>query len=159
MLRNSREISLFAGKGGLFFSALLFLLLLNAGCTGPAPRIQEQVKSDNRTEAEKSHGIEVESIRITAAGYMVDFRYKAVDPEKAIALFGRDAQPYLLHEATGAVFTVPATKVGPLRQTTNPPVAGKGYFMLFGNPGRYIKPGDKVTLIFGDSRIEHLTVQ
>jgi len=104
-------------------------------------------------------GIEIISLRLSAEGYMLDFRYKAIDPDKAEVLFSRQTEPYLLHEKTGAVFSVPATKVGPMRQTTNKPIAGKGYFMLFGNPGNYVKSGDKVTIIFGDYRIEHLTVQ
>jgi hypothetical protein len=91
---------------------------------------------------------------------MLDFRYKALDPVKAEILFSRKIEPYLLHEATGKVVSVPNTaKVGPLRQTTNKPEAGRSYFMMFANPGRFIHSGDTVTLIFGDHRIEHLTIE
>jgi hypothetical protein len=31
--------------------------------------------------------------------------------------------------------------------------------MLFANAGKYVKSGDKVTVIFGDYRMEHLTVE
>lgn len=112
------------------------------------------------TQGEQGLGIEILSLRLSAEGYIVDFRYKAVDAAKAETLFSRQINPYLLHEATGKVMTVPVTaKVGPLRQTTNKPEVGKGYFMLFGNPGRFIHSGDKVTFIFGEHRIEHLTVE
>lgn len=91
---------------------------------------------------------------------MIDFRYRAVDPGKAIVLFDRETRPYLVHEATNAKFLIPApAKVGPLRQTTNNPVAGKTYFMMFANPGQYVKAGDRVTIVFGNYRIEHLQVE
>lgn len=91
---------------------------------------------------------------------MIDFRYRAVDPGKASILFDREAKPYLVHEATNAKFLIPApAKVGPLRQTTNQPVAGKTYFMMFANPGQYVKTGDKVTIVFGEHRLEHLPVE
>ncbi len=145
--------------------AVMVLFLLQA-CQSTMPNGKSEL--DSKVQAKGGEGteriyedlgIEITSLRVSAEGYMLDFRYKAIDPEKAAVLFSRDTQPYLLHEATGKVFAVPATKVGPMRQTTNPPVAGKGYFMLFGNPGRYIKPGDKVTFIFGKYRIEHLIVE
>ena len=104
--------------------------------------------------------IEVLSLRLTAGNYMLDFRYRAVDPERASILFDRQTKPYLIHENTGAKFLIPApAKVGPLRQTTNKPVAGKSYFMMFANPGQYVKAGDKVTVVVGEFRIEHLTVE
>jgi hypothetical protein len=31
--------------------------------------------------------------------------------------------------------------------------------MMFANPGIFIHSGDTVTLIFGDHRIEHLTIE
>jgi hypothetical protein len=99
-------------------------------------------------------------MRLSANGFMLDFRYRAVDPEKAVILFDRQTKPYLIHESSGAKFLIPApAKIGPLRQTTNKPVAGKQYFMMFANPGQYVKAGDKVTVVFGDYRIEHLAVE
>jgi hypothetical protein len=119
----------------------------------PAPVAVEET-------AEQKLGIEIIGIRLSAAGYMLDFRYRAVDPERAAILFDRKTKPYLIHEGTGARFLVPApAKVGPLRQTTNKPEAGRSYFMMFANPSRYVKAGDRVTIVFGDYRMEHLKVQ
>jgi hypothetical protein len=146
----------------LVFLACL-ILLLPAGCA--APKSPSQTAADTEKPqavqpGELALGIEVQSLRLSAEGYIVDFRYKAVDSAKAEILFSRQIKPYLLHEATGKVLEVPTpAKIGPLRQTTNKPEAGKGYFMLFGNPGRFIHSGDKVTLIIGEKRIEHLTVE
>jgi hypothetical protein len=145
----------------LLILTVVFLATM-AGCTPPPEKNALSVDSGKETlsQAEKSLGIKVESLRLSAAGYIIDFRYKTIDPEKAAVLFSREKKPYLLDEATGAVFAVPApAKVGPLRQTTNKPVAGQTYFMLFGNAGKLVKAGDKVTIIFGKYRIEHLTVE
>jgi hypothetical protein len=136
------------------------MFVLTGCASSTAPISEQQTKSVTLTQAEKDLGIDIQAIRLSAGGYILDFRYKAIDPEKANILFSREIQPYLLHEATGGVLTVPTTaKIGPLRNTTNQPVAGKIYFMLFGNAGKYVKAGDKVTVIFGDYRMEHLTVE
>ena len=49
-------------------------------------------------------------------------------------------------------------KVGPLRPRGEP-VEGKSYFVLFGNPGKFIKAGSKVTVVIGDFRAPALTVE
>ena len=61
---------------------------------------------------------------------------------------------------TGARLGVPdAPKVGQLRPTSrNKVIPGRNYFILFANPGRYLQPGSKVTLVTGNTQISHLTV-
>lgn len=89
---------------------------------------------------------------------MLDFRYRVLDAEKASPLFSRKIKPYLIDQATGATFGVPEPpKVGALRQTRKP-VADRNYFIIFANPGEYIKKGSKVTVVIGDVRIENLIV-
>lgn len=140
---------------------LVCLLLIQSGCQS---RLGMQNESSAvvqaRLQVERELGIKIESLRLSAGNYMLDFRYRAVEPERAVVLFDRQTKPYLLHENTGAKFLIPApAKVGPLRQTTNKPVAGKSYFMMFANPGQYVKTGDSVTIVIGEYRIEHLTVE
>jgi len=104
-------------------------------------------------------GVEVESIRSTAAGYMLDFRYRVVDAEKARPLFKRQTKPYLIDQETGARLMVPSpAKTGPLRNS-NLPKAERTYFMFFANPGQFIKPGKKVSVVIGDFRAENLVVR
>lgn len=145
-----------------FCRLVLAAIVLSAQC-GCAGRPGNSTSGDtvlDTAPVEKALGIEVQSLRLSAGGYMIDFRYRAVDPGKAIVLFDRETRPYLVHEATNAKFLIPApAKVGPLRQTTNNPVAGKTYFMMFANPGQYVKAGDRVTIVFGNYRIEHLQVE
>lgn len=110
--------------------------------------------------SEEDWGIEVVSIEQTAAGHMLDFRYRVTDPEKAAAVFDRKNKAYLIDQATGAALPVPRTaKVGPLRQTNFEPDSRRVYFILFNNGGGLVKPGGKVTLMVGDRRLENLVVR
>ena len=89
----------------------------------------------------------------------LDFRFKVIDPDKAQPLLMRKVKPYLVDEATGQKTVVPVGEtVGTLRQTTQKPVAGRIYFIFFGNPGNTVKPGSKVTIVIGDFKAEHIEV-
>ena len=142
---------------------LIATLVVAASSTGSASVTAPQpVTAASATAAESLRerwGIEVVAIRESAAGYMLDFRYRVLDPAKAAPLFERKIKPYLIDEATGAKFQVPVPpKTGALR-TTYPPKAGRTYFMFFANPGKYIKPGSRVTVVVGDFRADGLIVQ
>lgn len=61
-------------------------------------------------------GVEVVFVRQNAAGYMLEFRYKVLDAEKAKPLFERQTKPILIHARTGAELVVPTpAKTGALR--------------------------------------------
>ena len=142
---------------------LLATLVVAASSTGSASVTAPQpVTAASVTAAESLRerwGIEIVALRESAAGYMLDFRYRVLDPAKAAPLFERKIKPYLIDEATGAKFQVPVPpKTGALR-TTYPPKAGRTYFMFFANPGKYIKPGSRVTVVVGDFRADGLIVQ
>lgn len=129
--------------------------------TSFAPNAQadggESLSSADRLE--KNWGIRVEALRLSAEGYMLDFRYRVTDPNMAAAIFDSSIHPYLVDRASGAKFVVPSPpKIGQLRNTKNVR-EGVVYFMLFANPGRYVKSGNKVDIVIGDCKIENLTVQ
>ncbi len=105
-------------------------------------------------------GIEVESIRLSSAGYMLDFRYRVVNASLAVPVMDRTAVCYVIDQKSGAKMIVPAPpKVGSLRQKSTAPVEGKIYYMMFANPGRRIQAGDKVTVVIDTLEIPDLTVQ
>mgnify|MGYP001375898294 CR=1 FL=1 len=113
-----------------------------------------------RLKARRELGIEIAGIRLSAAGYMLDLRYRVTDPEKAAPLMDRRIKPYLVDQASGGKLLVPATaKLGSLRQTPRANGGDRTYFMLFANPGRFLRPGDKVTLVVGDAQVENLKVE
>lgn len=104
-------------------------------------------------------GIEILSLRRTAANYMLDFRYRVLDAEKAKPLFKRKIVTYLFDQASGAKFAVPSSpKTGPLRNS-NVPQQGRNYFTFFANPGQYVKAGNNVTVVIGDLRAENMIVE
>ena len=117
---------------------------------------------DERSETEKKWGVEVIGVRLSAGGYILDFRYRIIAPERAVSLVDRRRKPYLIDRKTGARFTVPnPTKVGPLRQTAKygKPKADRTYFILFANPGRFIKRNRPVDVVIGDFRASNLIVE
>lgn len=97
---------------------------------------------------------------MSAAGHVVDFRYRIVDPEKAARVADRKLKPQLIDQASSLALSVPAApKVGALRQTSVRPIAGRTYFVLFGNPNQIVKAGSKVTVVIGEFRAENLVVE
>ena len=126
----------------------------NAGASAqarPHPRANTYMK--------RQWGIEIMFVRQTAAGYMLEFRYKVLDDEKAKPLFERQTKPLLTHVESGAKLVVPTpAKTGALRNS-NPPLAGHTYWMFFANPGKLVKQGEKVNIEIGDFLVEGLVVQ
>jgi hypothetical protein len=104
-------------------------------------------------------GIHIESLRLTASGYMLDFRYRVLDGEKAVPLFARKIKPVLKDDKTGAQMAVPVPpKTGALRSSNDPKV-GRQYFMFFANPARFIKAGNTVTVTIGDFSVSGIPVE
>jgi hypothetical protein len=103
-------------------------------------------------------GVQIESMRLTSSGYMLDFRYRVVDTNKAAPLFDRKTKPILRDEATGAQMVVPVPpKTGALR-SSNDPKLGRSYFMFFANPARFIKAGNTVTISIGEFSVGGIVV-
>ncbi len=137
-----------ASTAGSMFIVVAAVLL--AGCATGRPA---------EGEADR-YGIQVEGVRHTAAGYMLDFRYRVVDAERAATLIHPRLRPYLVDEQTGKQYVVPTVgRVGPLRQTRAKVEAGRTYFVFFANPGRAVAQGTKVSVVMGDLVIKDLTVQ
>ncbi len=129
------------------------------GGTSQVAGVSKTAAQPALTEAEKEWGVQVMGIRMSAAGLMLDFRYKVLDPKRAAPLLDRQIWPYLIDQASGTsvpIQTMPA--LGRLRQNTRKPEAGRVYFMMFNNPG-ILKAGSKVTVVVGGFRAEDLTVE
>lgn len=147
---------------------VIALITLLAGCAtkpemGYAPGAEKAMPANEASPqgAEGMLGIRMEGLRLSAAGYILDFRYRVIDPAKAAPLLDRKIRPYLLDVASGAQLGVPDTaKLGQLRTTGRNKVRPEqDYFILFANPGRFVQAGNKMTLVMGDLRIENLVVR
>lgn len=132
------------------------------GATSSDDKGTEPATSAKTSSIQDRWGIEIVRIRVTAAGHMLDFRYRVIDPDKALPILDHKVKPYLIDQKSGAKFEVPKPpKVGSMRQTTRSgePKANRVYFILFGNLGRLVEAGNKVTVVIGDFRAEDLIVQ
>ena len=151
---------------------------------GAVPRTLEQIRADMAAAKERRQallqpdpvvadaetrkalldkwGVEVNGVRLAARGYMIDFRFRVLDVDKALPLFDPRIQPYLLTEGTNIKLPVPVgEKVGAFRTTNRGKniTADRDYYMLFANPDSYVKPGQKVSVVIGEFRVEDLTLQ
>jgi len=137
----------------ILFMICIVVVFLVSACASTGEKSRYQTLEDQ-------WGISITGIRLSGAGYFLDFRYRVIDPDKASQIVKRDIKPYLVDNETGAVMGVPApTKLGPLRQTSVKPYKDRVYFIMFANPGKYIKKGRKVTVVIGDVKIKDLTVE
>ena len=105
------------------------------------------------------YGVDHLQVRSIASGASLEFRYRVVDAQKAKNLNDKRANPYMLDWKSGAKLSVPQTEqMGSLRQvSTQEP--GREYWMIFNNPGKLVKPGDRVDVVAGASRLEGLIVE
>lgn len=166
---NGRPAFAKSGRLALIVCSIAFLVFVQ-GCAGlrnegaeedlqqvllappsPQPKAQSSV--------EEKWGVRILSARLTSRGYMVDFRYRVIDPEKASVLFARGVTPYLVDRETGARLSIPnAPKVGLLR-AKGKPEASRDYFMLFGNSRGIVKKGNEVAVVAGDFKAENLVME
>jgi len=144
--------------GNVTFAAVILLLVNGCALSGSGGHPSTDVELRDAL-IEREWGVRPLHLRLTAEGRMVDFRYRVINVEKAAPLFNSKNKAFLIDEATGAKFLVPESpKVGALR-TTRPPRADRNYFIIFVNPGSYVKKGAKVTVVIGDFKAEHLIVE
>ncbi len=107
----------------------------------------------------KDFGVKILAVRLTAKGYMLDFRFRINDLEKAKEIMQRKVKAKLIVEKNKGELRVPVSyKLGALRQSGNNLVANKNYFMFFANPGGHVQPGDLVTFELGGFKAEHIIV-
>jgi hypothetical protein len=122
----------------------------------PLPIDKERI-----SQIKNEQGVEIQSLQMTAGGYMMDFRFRVLDVEKAKIFFDHRVKPYLHVEKSNAKLPVPmASKVGAFRSTDRGKniKPNKNYYIVFGNPDAHVKRGEKVTMVVGDLRIEGMTV-
>lgn len=146
----------------LFHKQIFRLLQLALLCTslGFTQQASANVLPDQiQDNLEQQWGIRVLALRQSASGYMLDFRYRVVDVDKARKLMDRKLKPQLIVTKTGNRLQVPTPpKLGPLRQSSRTPRADTNYFIFFANPRRQVNTGDEVSIQIGDLEISGLKV-
>ncbi|HKK05404.1 MAG TPA: hypothetical protein VKA50_06080 [Gammaproteobacteria bacterium] len=148
--RRSRALPLLGGAFVIGALALAWIFSwFNAGAMSPSA-----------SELRNTWGIEILGIRTSAAGYMLDYRFRVKDVDKAAPLLDRTIPAYIVVEKSGARLGVPnPPTTGRLRASAKFPKKDRNYFIFFGNPGHYVKAGDRVSVVIGDFKVQHLVVQ
>ncbi|MCP3852644.1 MAG: hypothetical protein GY694_20815 [Gammaproteobacteria bacterium] len=113
-------------------------------------------------EMQDAWGIEPIHVRLTGAAYMIEFRYKILDAEKALMLSSRKRAefPYLRAIKSKALLSVPyGPTVGFLKSNRRFHKLGKNYIAMFSNEGQHLLRGDKVKIQIKDQLSQELTVE
>lgn len=152
-----------APRGRRRFVALIAILSLVA-VGGGVEAWRQHLASDVRNGASlvsadgmaARYGIDINLLAVTAAGGLVELRYQVVDPDKAAPLVhDPDLSPALVVESTGKTLVM---STPPHHHGTELQLGGT-YFFLMANAESALHKGDKVTLVIGDARLEHLEMQ
>jgi hypothetical protein len=104
----------------------------------------------SQSELEAQSGIRVTLLAVTAAGGMVDFRFKVTDVEKAKKILQDDK---LLPSLTVAGSNA---SLKPTPETLQDVKLENGlvYYILYSNDGNLVKPGTPVSVVIGDWQLE-----
>jgi hypothetical protein len=132
-----------------------------APATSAAPPGKRRVPHSQREELyfARRYGIGQLRVRSISAGAAVEFRCQVLDADKAKALNDSRVAPVAIERKTGTRLSVANAENNgkPLQRTS--PEAGQEYWMVFGNRGRIVKPGNMVDLVIGTVHISGLIVE
>jgi hypothetical protein len=116
---------------------------------------------DNR-QMREAWGVQIISTGFADSDYWLEFRFRVLDPDKAAPLFDSMTDPYLESDADKKIkLGVPEGEradAQPITHRDRNVQAGKIYSIMFANPKGLVKPGQKVTVVAGEFRAEHMTV-
>jgi hypothetical protein len=138
------------------FKLLLVMMYVISFCVAAS-------EPDLRTvDMQQDWGIIPVHIRVTAAGYMIEFRYRVIDTEKALILSSRKLAdfPYLKVQKSNAKLSVPyGSTVGFLKSNRRFLKEGKNYTAMFSNEGQHLIAGDKVNIQIKDQLSQEITLR
>ena len=121
--------------------------------SSPQPLQGKAIISQN--DLEKQTGLRITLVAVTAAGGMVDFRFKVIDVEKARkTLQEGKLLPYLI-VAGSNINLKPAPETLQDLKLEN----GLVYYILYSNTGNLVKPGTPVSVIIGDWQTEPINAK
>lgn len=106
-------------------------------------------------QLEKQYGIRIRLVGVTAAGGLVDFRYKIVDLAKAKRLLeDHEKMPMLAVENSNTVLRMPESMMEHADLAED-----QLYFAHYPNAGGAVRPGTHVAVLFGDLQVDGLVAQ
>jgi hypothetical protein len=106
------------------------------------------------SSSETQYGIQIAQVGLTAAGGLVDVRFKVLDAAKAAQLLGNPANVPTLLAADNPPLMPPHHALKGARFTP-----GQVFYILYPNVRNTIKPGVEVTVAMGEVRLGPVTAQ
>ena len=103
---------------------------------------------------EEEYGIRVQLVAVTAAGGMVDVRYRIIDPAKAAKLIVDGGIMPMVYVYGSDVMLMPD-----MHMRTQKLIADRVYFDLIPNTQNAVKRGTVVTVAFGDVALEPMVTK
>jgi hypothetical protein len=99
-------------------------------------------------------GVRVVRVAATGDGGLLDLRYQVVNADVAAAVHDPATPPALVDERSGLV--IGQLLMGHMHH--GQPKAGVTYYLVFLNPGDAVRRGDRVSVVLGSARLEHVRV-
>jgi hypothetical protein len=152
--RAPRSFLLLALVGCLTLAAGVTLWLLAFGPSGGSAD-RGPVSEAARAAFAEETGVQVVRVALTGGGGIVDLRYQVIDPNKAQVV--HDDTPVLVDEETNEV--IDTFFMGHRHSGRNRPKAGVTYPLLYVNERGLIEQGRTVSVVIGDSRLQHVAVR
>lgn len=142
-------------KAGLVLILLILFALVGWMIASQVVSQQDQNQQELAIATfEEQTGIRVLRVAVTSGGGMLDFMYQVIDPDKAPIIHDDETPPALISEATNQLVATPFHDHAFREMHT-----AVTYHEIIMNGGGLLERGDKVTLILGGSKLEHLEVQ
>lgn len=136
--------------------AVVSVFSYQLGATNSAPQHPLPAKVISNDMLEQEYGIRLTLVGVTAAGGMVDVRYRVVDPLKAAKLIDEEEGGIMpmVYVGSGDVMLMPD-----MHMREQKLVAGRVYYTLIPNTQNAVKRGTVVTVVFGDVAVEPTLAQ
>jgi len=152
--RQTPQPLLFASLAVIIVAVGVFSYQLGAAKAGAQHPLPAKVISNDTLEQE--YGIRLTLVGVTAAGGMVDVRYRVVDPVKAAKLIDPNEGGIMpmVYVGSGDVMLMPD-----MHMREQQLVAGRVYFVLIPNAQNAVKRGTVVTVVFGNVAVEPTLAQ
>jgi hypothetical protein len=128
----------------------------DGGAGSAAPRAglwTRPVVSDDALE--ERLGLRVTQVAVTGGDGLLDLRFQVLDPAKAAAVHAAATPPGMVDEESDVLVSsllMSHSHKGAFRQ-------GATYYLVFTNPGNVVKRGNSVTVLLGNTQLEHVIVR
>ncbi len=99
-------------------------------------------------------GVKLVRVAVTGGGGLIDVRFQVVDPDKAASLHQPRTPPAVVDERTGLVvhdLLMNHSHTGPMKPAQT-------YYLVFENPGGWVRSGSQVSVLLGDAQVDHVVV-